>query len=99
MITRTRHKATIFNNPFLIEGVGRTLPPGTYDIITDEELIEGLSLPVYRRVATMMMVPASSRPASSAEMHTIDPAQLATAEARDALLTLVNMGEAPKPAQ
>ncbi len=97
MISRTRHTATVFNNPFLLEGVGRTLLPGTYDVIIDEELIEGLSMPVCRRVATMMMVPNASR--SSTEMYNIDPVQLAAAEARDAVMTLVNMGEAPKPAQ
>lgn len=43
------------------EGVDRTLPPGEYhQTVTDEEMIEGLSFPVYRRISTMILVPAQS---------------------------------------
>jgi hypothetical protein len=35
------------------------------DVVTDEELIEELSFPVYRRVATMIFVPAQSHHGSS----------------------------------
>ena len=48
---------------------------------TDEELIEGLSFPVYRRVATMIFMPTSS---SSTEMLTIDPSDLTAALEREA---------------
>jgi len=51
-------------------------------VVTDEELIEGLSFPVYRRVATMMFVPAESCP--SVEMVTVDPVELQAARDRDA---------------
>ena len=50
------------------------LPAGGYEVVTDEELIEGLSFPVYRRVATTMLVPAQSYQ-GSVEMMTVDPAQ------------------------
>ena len=33
-------------------------PPGTYTVETEEELIEGLSFPAYRRKATVMLLPA-----------------------------------------
>jgi hypothetical protein len=59
------------------------LPPGEYRIVTDEELIEELSFPVYRRVATMIFVPAVSHHASSVEMVTIDPQELQAAQERD----------------
>ena len=51
-------------------------------MVTDEELIESVSFPVYRRVATMIFVPAQS--ASSTEMVTIDPADLQAAQDLDA---------------
>ena len=51
--------------------------------MTDEELIEELSFPVYRRVATMIFVPAVSHHASSVEMVTIDPQELQAAQERD----------------
>jgi hypothetical protein len=40
---------------FLDRGSGASFTAGTYEIVTDAELIEGLSFPVYRRVATMIL--------------------------------------------
>ena len=54
MPTRTSSKTVTFGRPFWLKGVDRTLPAGDYRVTTDEELIEGLSFPVYRRVATMI---------------------------------------------
>lgn len=73
-----------FRHPFLLKGVDRTLPAGEYEVLTDEELIEGLSFPVFRRLSTMMYVPAQSHPRSSIEMVNIDPAALQAAQDRDA---------------
>jgi hypothetical protein len=82
MDVRTNRKIITFKKPFVVESFGRTIPAGTYEVVTDEELIEGLSFPVYRRVATMMLVPAQSS-SSSSEMLTVDPRQLAAALERD----------------
>jgi len=82
--TRTHRKSVVFSRPFLLKGIDRVLPPGEYRVVTDEELIEGISFPVYRRVSTMMFVPSQSRHASSVEMVTVDPADLQTAQDRDA---------------
>jgi hypothetical protein len=49
--------------------------------LTDEELIEELSFPVYRRVSTMIFVPTESP--SSVEMVTVDPLDLQAARERD----------------
>jgi hypothetical protein len=81
MTTRTTRKTVVFLHPFTLKGVDRTLPPGEYRTITDEELIEGLSFPVYRRISTMIFVPAQSR---TIEMVTIDPLDLQAAQQRDA---------------
>ena len=81
MLTRTRDETLTFARPFSLKGIERTLPAGDYRVSTDEELIEGLSFPVYRRVATMIFVPSIGR--SSSEMVTIDPADLRAAQARD----------------
>jgi hypothetical protein len=48
-----------FGKPFTI--TDRLLPAGSYRVSTDEELIEGLSFPVYRRVATMIFAPGRNR--------------------------------------
>jgi hypothetical protein len=34
--------------PFLLKGIDRILPPRDYRVVTDEELIEGVSFPIYR---------------------------------------------------
>jgi hypothetical protein len=82
MITRSLSKTVAFRKPFHLKGIDRVLPAGDYRVVTDEELLEGLSFPVYRRVATLMFVPAQS--CSSVEMVTIDLVELKAARDRDA---------------
>ena len=81
MTTRTNARIVTFARPFFLKGVDRELPAGDYRVVTDEELIEGLSFPVYRRVSTMIFVPGQST--SSVEMVTIDPQELEAAQERD----------------
>jgi hypothetical protein len=83
MATRTQRKIVTFIRPFQLKGIERLLPPGNYVVVTDEDLVEGLSFPVYRRVSTALMVPAQNRP-SSVEMLTIDLRDLEAAQERDA---------------
>ena len=83
MFTRTPRNNVVFNHPFELKGVDRLLPPGSYQIVTDEELLEGVSFPVYHRVSTMIIVPAQSGHASSVEMIAIDPSDLEAAQAED----------------
>ena len=80
MTTRTNGRIVTFAHPFLLKGVDRELPAGDYRVVTDEELIEGLSFPVYRRVSTMIFPGQST---SSVEMVTIDPQELEVAQERD----------------
>ncbi len=84
MTIRTSSKTVSFARPFLLKGIDRVLAAGQYKVITDEELIEELSFPVYRRVATMIFVPADSQNSSSVEMVAIDPRDLQDAQDRDA---------------
>jgi len=83
MATRSLSELVTFSHPFELKGVDRLLPPGDYRVLTDQELIEELSFPVYRRVATMIFVPGPTRHASSVEMVTIDPRELQAAKERD----------------
>ena len=84
MTTRTSSKTVTFARPFLVKGVDRMMTAGDYRVVTDEELIQELSFPVYRRVATMIFVPAASGHAF--EMVAIDPRDLQDAQDRDAQL-------------
>jgi hypothetical protein len=81
MTTRTSRKIVTFTRPFTLKGIDRVLPAGDYRVVTDEELIEELSFPVYRRVCTMIFVPGEN--ASSVEMVGIDPQDLQAAHERD----------------
>jgi hypothetical protein len=83
MTTRTKRVTLTFQHPFSLHGVDRQLAPGQYEVVTDEELIEELSFPVYRRVATLIFLPAEAHRPSSIEMVNVDPADLAAAHARD----------------
>jgi hypothetical protein len=83
MTTRTRRKIWQFSGPFRLKGVDHMLPAGSYQVTTDEELIESLSFPVYRRVGTMILVPGQTR-SSSVEMFSVDPADLQAAHDNDA---------------
>lgn len=84
MTARTNRKTVTFAHPFLLKGVDRMLPAGDYKVTTDEELIQELSFPAYRRTATLIFVPAESHRASSVEMVAIDPHDLQEAQDRDA---------------
>jgi hypothetical protein len=83
MTMRTKRETVIFQRAFSIKHLDRSLPAGIYEVVTDEELLEGLSFPVYRRVSTMMLVPVESS-SSAVEMLTVDPRDLAAAMERDA---------------
>lgn len=83
MTTRSRRETITFQHPFQIRGIDRLLPPGDYEIITDEEMIEGLSFPAFRRVATMILVPAVAQN-SAMEMISIGSVDLSDAQRIDA---------------
>lgn len=93
MTTRTQRITSVFTRPFRLGGVDRVLPAGSYEIVTEEELIDGLSFPVYRRVSTVIFVPGRSP--SSIEMVAIDPLDLAAAQGEDAKLAA--QGHDPEP--
>jgi hypothetical protein len=84
MTTRTRRETVHFRHPFQLKGVDRQLPPGAYEVIADEEMIEGLSFPCFRRVATMIMVPGAPPQRSSTEMISISSTDLSDAQRLDA---------------
>lgn len=85
MTIRTRRETVTFLHPARIKGVDRILAAGSYEILTDEEMIEGLSFPSYRRVATMIMVPGVPPYHHSMEMLVIGSVDLADAQHQDAV--------------
>jgi hypothetical protein len=84
MTMRSRRETITFRHPFRIKGIDRLLQAGAYEVITDEEMIEGLSFASFRRVATMIMVPGAAPRASSLEMISISAVDLSDAQRIDA---------------
>jgi hypothetical protein len=82
MSIRTTNQTVTFRLPFFLRGVDRELPPTDYLVVTEEELIEGLSFSAYHRLSTVIFAPAA--PGSGVEMVTIDPLELQSAQERDA---------------
>ena len=83
MTIRSRRETVTFKHPFRIRGIERLLPAGAYEVITDEEAIEGLTFAAYRRIATMIVVPAEGA-RNSTEIVSISSLDLANAQASDA---------------
>jgi hypothetical protein len=84
MTIRSRREIVTFKRPVQIRGVDRLLPAGAYEVVTDEEMIEGLSFASFRRIATLIIVPAATSRGSTMEMISIGSVDLADAQRIDA---------------
>jgi hypothetical protein len=85
MTTRTTKKTVTFARPFSLSGFDGEQPAGSYSVETDEELLDGVSFPAYRRMATMMQLNAKSIGSNGIlQVAVIDPLQLDAALAADA---------------
>jgi hypothetical protein len=90
MTVRTSKKTVTFRRPFVLGDIDEGLPAGAYSVETDEELIEGLSFPVWRRILTVIHLhPYPGHPGLTQTL-TIDPNELNAALGRDRM-----PGEAP----
>ena len=89
MTVRTRRETVHFERPFQLKGIDRQLAAGDYEVITDEEMIEGLSFASFRRIATMIMVPGAPQQRTAMEMIAISAVDLAEAQRAD----VVNVAE------
>jgi hypothetical protein len=76
MTVRTRTKTVTFMRPFVLGEIGEVLPPGDYQVDTDEELIEGVSFLAYRRVSVRMHLPSPSGNLALTRTVVLSPAVL-----------------------
>jgi hypothetical protein len=82
--TRTTKMMVTFTRPFSLGGYDGEQPAGSYSVETDEELLQGMSFPAYRRMATMMQLATGPRPAGGVlQVAVIDPKELEAALAVD----------------
>lgn len=84
MSTRSRETLLTFRKPFTLRGWDETLPPGTYRVVVDEAEVPDVSFLAYRRVATMIHVPAVSCVSATHSLIEVDPDDLDRAFAADA---------------
>jgi hypothetical protein len=82
MLTRTHTTTLVFRKPFPLKSTDGLQPAGTYTVETEEELIEGLSFPAYRRVSTTITRQAT-RAGAYVQALPVDPQELAEAQSLD----------------
>ena len=80
---RTTRAAVTFDHPFTLKALDGMQPPGTYLVITEEEELPGLSFEAWKRVSTVMYLPAMGVGSGLEQVVTIDPEELASAVRRD----------------
>ena len=85
MTMRTTKSTVTFVQPFRLGAFGEQLPIGHYPTETDEELLDGMSLPAYQRPATMMQLMLDPQRPSVTEIAMVDPQQLEEALTMDGM--------------
>lgn len=90
MTERTTQTEITFTHPFRLESLSEPLEAGTYRLVIDEELIEGLSFTAYRRVATHLEIPAISVAMARRQFLQVSPGEIDEALALDG--TGMNVG-------
>ena len=87
MLTRSTRSMVTFFNDFMIGDSQQELPAGTYEIVVEEELLQGLSFEAYRRTATYLMVRGRGSNAGQTTMHMTTQEELEHAMACDRALS------------
>lgn len=92
MTIRTNKTIVTFKRPFLLEYIGRTLPAGNYEVVTEEELLEGLSFYAYRKLQTYIHRQSTPDQKSLAQSYVVDPDELDDAIERDGAAPIGDAG-------
>jgi len=80
---RTIKKTETFRRPFVLGGFDEVLPAGAYSVETDEELLEGISFPAYRRILTLIRLHAKPGHPGLTQTLTVDANEFDAALLRD----------------
>ncbi len=84
MTIRTTSSTIRFCRPFVLAGIADKQPAGTYTVETDEELLQHVSIPAYRRVSTLIRLPPRPGSTELARIVDLDPLEWAALLASDA---------------
>lgn len=85
MTSRSRNSIVTFALPFAVGAQEGRLPAGAYNVTSEEELIEGLSFPVYHRTSMVLEVPAIGAASAVKQYLPITADELEAAVQRDRL--------------
>ncbi|MGD0144915.1 MAG: hypothetical protein ABSC92_17320 [Rhizomicrobium sp.] len=88
MATRTITKEVTFRRPFVLTGFEAVQAAGTYTVDTEEEMIDALTYPAWRRTGTTLRLAR----AGATEFMPIDPEELSRALLRDGAQPEVAVG-------
>jgi hypothetical protein len=85
MTMRTSRKTVTFRRPFSLSGMDEVQPAGTYTVETNEELLESVSFPAWRRTATIILLRPQAGATGIGQDLDIDPLELEAVQESDAL--------------
>ena len=83
MTERVTRTSVEFHHAFHLPGIEKEQSAGTYDILTTEEQIDGLSFIAYRRLSTTIVVAADIAGVRARQIADVDPEDLSDALAKD----------------
>jgi hypothetical protein len=89
MTMRTSHKTVTFTQPFSLNGIDEVQAAGTYTVETNEEPLQGVSFPAYRRMETLIFLPSRPGGARVERVVDIDPLELEAAQKKDASIAVL----------
>ncbi|MCB6176511.1 hypothetical protein LHP98_00010 [Rhodobacter sp. Har01] len=85
MESRSSRTTVAFRHPFALSHAGEALPAGDYEVVIEEERLQGLSFDAFRRTATFLVVNAGG--SGRTEMHPVTEQDLQRAIDRDRALS------------
>lgn len=97
MSSRTTRRTVHFINPFKLSDGDKVLPPGAYDVETEEESLEGMTVQAYRRSSTVIRRQAQSGSQRFSQTLEVSPEALNAALKGDIETTAAASSSIPNP--
>lgn len=91
MNMRLSRSTVTFSNAFTLSGYPVELPAGDYEVLIEEELLQGLSFEAWRRTATYLKLRVRGSNAGHTELRSISQSDLKQALTRDAAMNRNNI--------
>jgi hypothetical protein len=89
LTVRTTRTTVSFSSPFTLQNLQGVQPAGEYVILSDDELVEGLSRVAYRRLVTLFQTPAVSASQQPTQSFAISRTELDAALMKDQQQTIL----------